>query len=415
VSGLETLPPDQRAVLQLILAQGRGYADLAATLKLDVFAVRERAHAGAAALASPGAEALAPDARGRVVDYLLGQQDAGERIVTFAELGDSPTACRWAQALREQLALIARRELPELPAPPAAANGSSPHTDAGSALVAAAAAPPAAPPPSAPSQPVPVSAPATPAAPTATAPAMPPAPAAPAAAAPATPPAPAATAPATPPAPQSAPAESAPAAPAGSDDGERAGGERDVAAGGARPSRLGGAILIAGAAALAIVLAIVLIGGGDDTGTSASTSGAQAQTPPTARTQPSARSGASGQGNARIVAQVNLTPPAGGSAIGIGLVEQTTASRRAIAIQAQRLPANGAQDIYAVWVQGPAGAKFLGFVPRQVRANGSFTVTAAMPRNAAGYSTVLVTREGVTAVPTAPGTAILSGPLRLAR
>ncbi|MGN6190406.1 MAG: hypothetical protein ACTHOE_16065, partial [Conexibacter sp.] len=129
MSGLDGLPPDQRAVLQLILVQGRGYDDLAATLRLDATAVRERAHAGAGALAEsiPPAHALGADTRGRVVDYLLGQQDDGERIVTFAELGDSPAACRWAQALRERLAPIARAELPEVPAaaPVAAAvNGS---------------------------------------------------------------------------------------------------------------------------------------------------------------------------------------------------------------------------------------------------------------------------------------------------
>ncbi|HEX5145995.1 MAG TPA: sigma factor-like helix-turn-helix DNA-binding protein, partial [Conexibacter sp.] len=129
MSGFETLPPDQRAVLQLILVQGRGYDELATTLRLDVGAVRERAHAGAAALDVPGGPALDADTRGRVVDYLLGQQDDGERLVTFATLGDSPAACRWAQGLREQLAPVARGELPEVPAAAAVAvtNGSVAH------------------------------------------------------------------------------------------------------------------------------------------------------------------------------------------------------------------------------------------------------------------------------------------------
>ena len=51
MSGLETLPPDQRAVLQLILAQRRDYAELAGLLKIDAGAVRTRAHAGLDALA----------------------------------------------------------------------------------------------------------------------------------------------------------------------------------------------------------------------------------------------------------------------------------------------------------------------------------------------------------------------------
>ncbi|HMI94743.1 MAG TPA: sigma factor-like helix-turn-helix DNA-binding protein, partial [Polyangiales bacterium] len=100
MSGLETLPPDQRAVLQLILVQGRGYADLAATLRLDPAAVRERAHAGAEALGLPGGPALDQQTRGRVVDYLLGQQDDGERLVTLLQLGESATASHWARTLR---------------------------------------------------------------------------------------------------------------------------------------------------------------------------------------------------------------------------------------------------------------------------------------------------------------------------
>src|SRR5262249_42236288 len=141
---------------------------------------------------------------------------------------------------------------------------------------------------------------------------------------------------------------------------------------GPRPSRLGGAILIAGAAALAIVLAIVLIGGGSDdksgTGTSASTNTARTPTrPPRQATTPTTASRAPA---ARFVGSATLRPTlAGGSAFGAGLVQRTADGRRAIAIEATRLPANGAQDIYAVWLQGTAGSKFLGFVPRQVRAN----------------------------------------------
>ena len=294
--------------------------------------MRVRAHAGVDALDLPGGEALDADTRGRVVDYLLGQQDDGERIVTFAALGESPAACRWAQALRERLAGLAPDELPEVPASAAAAtttNGSAPQA------VAVAAPGPAAQPA------VPAQA-ATTTAATLTPPATP-APAGP-----------------TPPA--------APRKPADPD--------------GSGPSRLGGAILIAGAAALAIVLAIVLIGGGgdDDNGTPSSTSAAQTQTQTRTSTQPTTTP-ANGQANARVVAQMNLAAtPAGGSAIGVGLVQQTAPGRRAIAIQAQRLPANGAQDIYAVWLQGTAGSKFLGFVPRQVRANGGFTVSRRAAR-----------------------------------
>ncbi|HMJ04216.1 MAG TPA: hypothetical protein VK506_14840, partial [Conexibacter sp.] len=169
-------------------------------------------------------------------------------------------------------------------------------------------------------------------------------------------------------------------------------------------------------AALAIVLAIVLIGGGDDDPES-SASTTPAQTQPTARRQPSTTPTTA---QPRLVAQVNLNAtPAGGDAIGIGLVQRSGATaaggrgQLGIGIEARRLPANGAQDIYAVWLQGGGGTRFLGFVPRQVRAGGTFTVSAALPANARDFSTVLITREGVSAVPQAPGEAILSGPLRL--
>lgn len=375
MSGLETLPPDQRAVLQLILVQRRGYADLAATLRLDAAAVRERAHAGAEGLGLPGGDDLDADTRGRVVDYLLGQQDDGERIVTFAELGASPAACRWAQELRAQLAGVASEELPEVPASATAA------VTNGSGSAAAALAPTAA-----------VAAPAPPAAPT---PAAPPTPA------------PAATAaqavPAARTAPPSPPTAGGPPAPGGPS--------------GPRPSRLGGAILIGGAAVLAIVLAIVLIGGGsDDTPrSSASTNGAQTQT--TAQTQTSTTAAANGQTSARTIGGAVLrASPSGGSAFGAALVQQPTSGGRLIAVEVARLPGNGAQDIYAIWLQGAAGDKFLGFVPRQVRENGTFTVSSALPRglDLSAYSTVLVTSEGMTAVPSAPGTTVVSGPLRLA-
>lgn len=346
MSGLETLSPDQRAVLQLILVQGRGYADLASTLQLDVAAVRDRAHAGAAALLPdpPAGDALDDATRGRVVDYLLGQQEDGERIVTFAELGDSPAARRWAQALRERLAGIARERLPEVPAAaPVAvgvANGGAPDRTAVTAPAAAPAAPPAAP--------------------------------------------------------------------------------RDAPSGrseGPRPSRLGGALLIAGAAALAIVLAIVLIGGGGGGGGTAATSSTPARTQASARTQTTATTRAR-QPSARLIGQALLrATPAGGGALGAALVEQTSNGRRAIAVEVTKLAPNGAQDVYALWLQGTAGGRFLGFVPRRVGSEASFTVTAGVDSgiDLHGYANVLVTREGTTAGnrPTTPGLTIASGPLRL--
>lgn len=357
VSGLETLPPDQRAVLQLILVQGRGYDDLATLLKLAPEAVRSRAHAAVDALGAdpPAQDALDAAQRTRIADYLLGQQDDGERIVTFAELGESTAACRWAQALRERLASVASHELPAVPAA-ASANGAAPVAE--------------------PSQPPVVAGASAVASPSAEQPRQP----APAAAAP-------------------------PPAPPASGSGRPGGSSAP------RPSRLGGAALLAGVAALVVVLAIVLIGGEDDGGSSAATT--PAQTPAATRTGTATTPAA----EAQVVGQVNLTAtPAGGEALGVGFV-QRAGDVQALAIEARRLPANGAEDFYAVWLQGQPGTRFLGFVPRQVRAGGSFTVTAELPANARRFSTVLVTREDGSAstAPTAPSPAVLSGALRFAR
>src|ERR671932_814530 len=57
MSPLQTLAPDQRAVLELLLRQGRSYAELSELLGLPEDAVRHRAHTALPALAPDGAAA----------------------------------------------------------------------------------------------------------------------------------------------------------------------------------------------------------------------------------------------------------------------------------------------------------------------------------------------------------------------
>jgi hypothetical protein len=121
---LDDLPADQRAVLQLVLRQGRSYADIAATLRLGEDAVRRRAHAGLDALAPAAGAAGA--ARARAADWLLGQQDAGEAAATEAALADDPATRAWARAVAAELEPVAARPLPTPPEGPAAAE---PHDD----------------------------------------------------------------------------------------------------------------------------------------------------------------------------------------------------------------------------------------------------------------------------------------------
>jgi hypothetical protein len=144
MSGLATLPPDQRAVLQLILKQGRGYDDLAGLLKIDATAVRDRALAGLDALAPEAGRGLAPERRDDVGDYLLGQQDEAARAATRAHLAVSAAARDWAQALHAELAPVARDPLPEVPVAAVATNGGGTTTaDTSPAEPAAAAGTPA--------------------------------------------------------------------------------------------------------------------------------------------------------------------------------------------------------------------------------------------------------------------------------
>jgi hypothetical protein len=97
-------------------------------------------------------------------------------------------------------------------------------------------------------------------------------------------------------------------------------------------------------------------------------------------------------------------------------VQRGRDGRRLLAIEAARLPGHAAREFYGIWLQGSAGSRFLGFVPRQVRANGTFTVSSNLPGtlDLSAYARVLVTTEGSSAVPTTPGATVLSGPLRLA-
>jgi hypothetical protein len=175
-----------------------------------------------------------------------------------------------------------------------------------------------------------------------------------------------------------------------------------------RPSsRLGGAILLAGAALVIAIVAIVLISNGGGSDKPAASTAASTSTPQTSST--STPSTTTTPAQAVPLAQVNLkATPAGGQAAGIGFVQRQS-GKLTLAMAAQKLPANGTTDIYAAWLQGTPGSKFLGFVPQQVKAGGTFTVAAPLPANVRSYANVLITRESTAATPTAPGPVILSG------
>ena len=126
MADLESLRPDQRAVVQLLVEQGKSYEEIAGLLGIGADAVRGRAHDALAALAPEGGPRLAPDRRAELSDYLLGQQTAGERRTTRDRLERSPEERAWARAVADSLHAVSPGAVPEIPsgrAPRAAAAG----------------------------------------------------------------------------------------------------------------------------------------------------------------------------------------------------------------------------------------------------------------------------------------------------
>jgi hypothetical protein len=113
---LDALAPDQRAVVTLLLHQGRTYDDIAAVLGIRVAAVRERAYAGLAALAP--ANGLPGEVTAPLADYLLGQQSPADAAATRGLLAESAPLRTWASGVAGALAGEAPGGLPEVPGAP---------------------------------------------------------------------------------------------------------------------------------------------------------------------------------------------------------------------------------------------------------------------------------------------------------
>jgi hypothetical protein len=114
MASLESLNDRQRAVLQLLLRQGKSYDDLAGMLGTDPAGVRIRAR-GAIAAIGPDAGEIGEDRRDEIADYLLGQQTASQRAATREYLAGSAAGRAWAHAAAATLAPIGGT-LPDIPA-----------------------------------------------------------------------------------------------------------------------------------------------------------------------------------------------------------------------------------------------------------------------------------------------------------
>ncbi|CAB4925183.1 unannotated protein [freshwater metagenome] len=109
------LPDDQQAVLRLLLRDdGISYDEIARKLRMAPAAVRDRAHDAVSAL-GPQAGAPPAERRRELADYLLGQQQPGVALATYAALERSDQESSWARAARDALAPLAPFALPEVP------------------------------------------------------------------------------------------------------------------------------------------------------------------------------------------------------------------------------------------------------------------------------------------------------------
>src|SRR5829696_3730860 len=115
MSPLAALAPDQRAVLELLLRQGRDYAELSELLGLPEAGVRSRAHTALAALAPDRPAPVGED--GAVADWILGQQDDAEAARTGESVARMPAWHAWASDVTDRLSEVEGAVLPEIPQP----------------------------------------------------------------------------------------------------------------------------------------------------------------------------------------------------------------------------------------------------------------------------------------------------------
>lgn len=380
MSPVETLPPDQRAVLQLVLQQGRSYEDLSRLLGISSDAVRGRAVAGLESLGPDAGPRLSAERRGEIVDYLLGQQPDSEREATRERLAGSASARAWARVLAGELGPVARHGLPEIPEPqepepeptptPAPARAHAPNGESATTL---------------------------------------------------------------------APREPAderngadvseslePTAERGrtADGAARAGRldpavEEDAAGTGPRASRLGGALLLGAVAILLIVVVIFLVnrGGSSNSGGSASTPSTPSNSASTPANQTPAGGAKTNNPKVVPVAQAALTPPGGGKTPrgAAQLIVQGNAAN--FLIGAEGLPALKG-DSYTVWLyNSPTDATPLAYFRAENIKGGRAGGAAMVPQNFQRFRNIIVSRQAVASPktpPTKPGPIVLQGPLRYA-
>jgi hypothetical protein len=361
MASLDSLPADQRAVLQLVLQRRRTYDEIARLLSIDRAAVRRRALT-AFDLLGPQT-GVADQRRALITDYLLGQLPPKVSEQTRDRLAESPSERAWARVVASELASLTNEPLPEIPTERSGARTPAPEPE-----------------------PLPL----------------------------AVGPEPDPGAHQTVAAPRSGRASvalrdrvaAASGARTGDEDGAR---DTGSARGSGRSSRRGGLILLLAAVVILAVVVVIVTGS-----SSSSPKKAVASTPTISASTSTTASTGSGSTAARVLAQINLTPPSSTSkAAGIAEVLKEGATD-GIAIVAQHVLPNTTKpaNAYAVWLYNSAtDAHILGFVNPGVTSTGRLSTAGGLPSNASHYKELIVTLE-TQASPTTPGTIILQGALK---
>jgi hypothetical protein len=99
----DQLSPEQRAIVELVLRQGKTYAELAEMLNLPEPRVRDLARDALVELAPVSVRGVEDDWRGQLADYVLGQQAGPEATATKGHLRRSEAARSWARSLLDSL------------------------------------------------------------------------------------------------------------------------------------------------------------------------------------------------------------------------------------------------------------------------------------------------------------------------
>jgi len=172
----------------------------------------------------------------------------------------------------------------------------------------------------------------------------------------------------------------------------------------ASPARIRGALLLAVIVAAIAVAIVLLTGGGGSSSNSASSGGGETTSSNATGTQKS---------QAKEDKRITLTPPdASSKAVGVAEV-LSEGSQYAFYLAAQHLaPSKGNGFFYAVWLyNSPSSYEALSRAP-DVGSSGNVQGGALLPKDAAKYHTMLLTRE-TASKPTKPGPVILRGAFAL--